>query len=282
MKGDCYRSKGVLQYKRSFPASVIAVRSTWLSIGRWAMVHYHGGPFSDPLTAVVVWRGRHAMISFARPEQIKVAADVCQSFCLDNGAYSMRARKVAPNFSRYYSWVDRWIRHPGCDFAVVPDHIQGSEEQNDELLNQWPFERWHGCPVWHMHESLRRLRRLTKDWPRVAIASSGVYAAPGTVEWWKRMADAMHVCCDKSGIPHTRIHGLRMLNPTLFGQLPLSSADSTNVCRNVQLDRKWIGTYTPGSKRVRGLVLVDRIESHNAASHWSAKPIDGDGDQEMR
>ena len=59
------------------------------------MVHYHGGPFSDPVTAVVVWRGRHAMISFARPEQIKMAADVCQSFCLDNGAYSVWRRQVA-------------------------------------------------------------------------------------------------------------------------------------------------------------------------------------------
>ena len=38
------------------------------------MVHYHGGPFSDPVTAVIVWRGRHAMISFARPDQIRTAA----------------------------------------------------------------------------------------------------------------------------------------------------------------------------------------------------------------
>ena len=38
--------------------------------------------------------------------------------------------------SRYYSWVDRWIRHPGCDFAVVPDSIGGSEEENDELLEE--------------------------------------------------------------------------------------------------------------------------------------------------
>lgn len=127
------------------------------------MVHYHGGPFSDPLTAVVVWRSRHAMISFARPEQIRMAADICQSFCLDNGAYSAWRRKAKSNFDRYYSWVDRWIRHPGCDFAVIPDSIGGTEDENDELLERWPFERWHGCPVWHMHETLPRLRRLTKS-----------------------------------------------------------------------------------------------------------------------
>ena len=232
------------------------------------MVHYHGGPFSDPITAVVVWRGRHAMVSFARPEQIKVAADICQSFCLDNGAYSAWRRGGRTKFDEYYSWVDRWVRHPGCDFAVIPDSIEGTEEENDELLEQWPFERWHGCPVWHMHESLRRLRRLTHKWPRIALGSSGAFATPGTAEWWKRMASAMRVCCDGSGVPRARLHGLRMLSPTIFSQLPLASADSTNVSRNVQLDRKWTGPYAPTSKRVRGLVLVDRIESHNALPSW--------------
>jgi hypothetical protein len=192
------------------------------------------------------------MVSFARPEQIKVAADICQSFCLDNGAFSVWRRKAKPNFARYYSWLDRWIKHPGCDFAVVPDCIGGTEDENDELLDSWPFERWHGCPVWHMHESFRRLRRL------------------GSKQWWKRMNGAMRVCCDASGTPEARLHGLRMLNPVLFSQLPLSSADSTNVSRNVQLDRKWTGPYVPSSKRVRGLVLVDRIESHNGAPSWSA------------
>jgi len=97
------------------------------------MVHYHGGPFSDPTTAVVVWRGRHAMISFARPEQIKVATEICQSFCLDNGAYSAWRRGKSISFDRYYSWVDRWTRHPGCDFAVVPDLIVGTEDDNDRI-----------------------------------------------------------------------------------------------------------------------------------------------------
>jgi hypothetical protein len=236
------------------------------------MVHYHGGPFSDPVTAVVVWRGRHAMISFARPDQIRTAADVCQSFCLDNGAFSVWRRRAKFEPARYYSWVDHWIRHPGCDFAVVPDSIEGTEDQNDALLEEWPFERWHGCVVWHMHESLKRLRRLVKEWPRVAIGSSGAYAIPGTGDWWRRMGQAMRVCCDDSGRPRTRLHGLRMLNPDLFSRLPLASADSTNVARNVQLDNKWSGPYMPSSKRVRGLVLVDRIESLNGTPSWSAKP----------
>jgi hypothetical protein len=235
------------------------------------MVHYHGGPFSDPATAVAVWRGRHAMISFVRSEQIRIAAEVCQSFCLDNGAYSVWRRGARFDPDRYYSWLGRWMRHPGFDFAVIPDRIDGTEDENDELLNQWPFDLWQGCPVWHMHETLGRLRRLAKRWSRIAIGSSGEYSSPGSVQWWERMGKAMHACCDETGRPRTRLHGLRMLNPEIFRCLPLSSADSTNVARNVQLDAKWHGPYVPPSKRVRGLVLVDRIEAHNASGSWSSE-----------
>jgi hypothetical protein len=183
------------------------------------MVHYHGGPFSDTETSVVVWRGRHAIISFARPDQIKTAADICQSFCLDNGAYSAWRLRVRFDSNRYYRWLDRWLRHPGCDFAIVPDRIDGTEKENDELLKQWPFERWPGCAVWHMHEGLRRLQRLVNEWPRVAIGSSGKYHNPGNPEWWQRMKAAMRVCCDTSGMPKTRLHGLRMLSPAIFSRL---------------------------------------------------------------
>jgi hypothetical protein len=34
------------------------------------------------------------MISFARPEQIRLASGICQSFCLDNGAFSVWRRKA--------------------------------------------------------------------------------------------------------------------------------------------------------------------------------------------
>ena len=87
------------------------------------MVHYHGGPFSDPVTAVVVWRGRHAMISFARPEQIRMAAGMLPVILLDNGAFSVWRRKAKPEFARYYLWVDGWINiqvatSPLCQIAL--------------------------------------------------------------------------------------------------------------------------------------------------------------------
>jgi hypothetical protein len=179
------------------------------------MIHYHGGPFSDSATALAVWKGRHAMISFARPEQIKLAAEVCQSYCLDNGAYSAWRRGAKITVDKYYSWVESWVRHPGFDFAIIPDQIDGREADNNALLEEWPFERWQGCPVWHMHESLARLRGLAREWPRIALGSSGIYDQPGSERWWLRMGSAMKACCDPSGKPRTRLHGLRMLNPAL-------------------------------------------------------------------
>mgnify|MGYP003141909847 CR=1 FL=1 len=53
------------------------------------MIRYHGGPITPLPAALAAWNGKHAMVSFARDDQIALAADVCQSFVLDNGAYTL-------------------------------------------------------------------------------------------------------------------------------------------------------------------------------------------------
>jgi len=53
------------------------------------MIHYHGGPITPRGAAISAWTRRHAMISFANPDQLEIAAEVCQSFSLDNGAYPL-------------------------------------------------------------------------------------------------------------------------------------------------------------------------------------------------
>lgn len=49
-------------------------------------------------------------------------------------------------------------------------------------------------------------------------------------------------------------------NPAVFEHVPLASADSTNVARNIGIDARWKGTYAPASKETRAAVLVERIE----------------------
>lgn len=246
------------------------------------MIHYHGLPITPATAAAKAISGGHAFVSFANSDQLSLAIDVCQSFGVDNGAFSAwRNGNPVENWSPYYEWVAGLHRYPSFDFAVIPDVIDGDESANDALLDEWPWRGiapWIGAPVWHMHESLERLERLAMGcvWPRICIGSSGQYAQVGTSSWWTRMAQALDVVTDKNGRPFCKLHGLRMLNPNVFRHLPLSSADSTNIGRNIGIDSKWRGTYTPPTKEVRAMVMRERIESVQAASHWVPDAVNND------
>jgi len=211
---------------------------------------------------------RHGMVSFEHAEQIDIAAEVCQSIVLDNGAFSAWKKGTPHDFLGYAVWCAKWLKHPAVEWCVIPDVIDGTEDQNDSLLRQWPLSRSISVPVFHMHEPLDRLHRLAFDYPRVALGSSGEYADPGSSSWWARIADMMMVVCDSEGYPVTKLHGLRMLDPVIFSHLPLSSADSCNIARNVGIDSKWNGPYAPRSKHMRALVMMDRIEAHASAARW--------------
>ncbi len=212
------------------------------------------------------------MVSFAHPSQIALAADVCQSFAIDNGAFTYwKQGKEDYPWDEFVAWADLWRSHPGLDFILIPDVIDGTEKQNDHFLTRWPHRVDISCPVWHMHESMARLSNLIRNYPRVAIGSSGDYAELQTEKWWDRIAEAMGSACDPTGQPRTRLHGLRMMSPTIFSHVPFSSVDSTNVGQNVNIDKKWKGTYQPLSKQSRAIVLADRCERHASAVRWNAQ-----------
>jgi len=234
------------------------------------MIHYHGLPITPETAAVKALEAGHGFVSFATPMQLRVAVEVCQSFAVDNGAFSAwKQGRPVQDWRPFYEWAAACKLVPSCDFAVVPDVIDGNEADNDCLLAEWPLPRWFGAPVWHMHESMERLERLASSWPRVCIGSSGAYATIGTAEWWGRIAQAMRVICDDEGRPLCKLHGLRMLNPEIFTRLPLSSADSTNIGRNVGIDQAWKGSYSPPTKEARAQIMRGRIESVNAPARWN-------------
>jgi len=235
------------------------------------MIHYHGTPCGATREDVARFlKGRHALISFYRPEDIGTAAEVCQSFCIDNGAFSAWKQAKAIDWNAYYAFCEEWHRHPSFDWAVIPDVIDGDEDANDALLDEWPGHI-EGIPVWHLHESLDRLDRLC-GWPRIALGSSGDFATVGTDQWWRRIAEAMSVICD-DGKPRVKLHGLRMLDPAVFGRMPLASADSTNAVRNSSSYARF-GMYQPPNASTRMAIIAERIESHQAAPVWAGVPID--------
>jgi len=233
------------------------------------VIHYHGMPITPLTAAAKAIDAGHAFVSFVHADQLPTVIEVCQSFAVDNGAFSSwMAGKPITDWSGYYEWAAMCKLVPSCDFAVVPDVIDGDEAANDALLDEWPMPRWFGAPVWHMHESLDRLERMAGDWPRICIGSSGEFATVGSESWWLRIANAMRVLCNSNGEPLVKLHGLRMLNPSVFTRLPFSSADSTNIGRNIGIDQAWRGTYSPPTKEMRAQVMRSRIEAHNAPSRW--------------
>ncbi|MTZ12817.1 hypothetical protein GNE00_03620 [Pseudomonas sp. JL972] len=235
------------------------------------MIHYHGTPIGGSRQdAARFLVGRHALVPFPRQDDVGIVADVCQSFVFDNGAFTVWRQGGLLDVDRYTRWVDDWHRHPGFDWALIPDVIDGDEAANDHLLEQWP-RHLPGVPVWHLHESLERLQRLASQWRVVALGSSGQWRSPGTAHWWKRIASAMEAVCDENGRPRCRLHGLRMLDPNIFTRLPFASADSTNAAVNGGSVTRF-GTYCPPTAGQRASVIAARIEAHNSAAIWSAIP----------
>lgn len=234
------------------------------------MIHYHGTPVGGSrVDASRFLSGRHALVSFAAPDDMPVVADVCQSFVLDNGAFSAWKRGIDLDAAGYLRFVEQWRAHPGCDWALIPDVIDGDEADNDAYISAWPVSlRRVGVPVWHLHESLERLQRLAAEWPTVALGSSGQWPSPGNGGWWGRMAEVMDAVCDNAGRPACRLHGLRMLDPRIFTHLPLASADSTNAAVNCMREERF-GIYPPPTKSQRADVIAARVEAHNSAPCWA-------------
>lgn len=239
------------------------------------MIHYHGTPVGGTnVDAARFLMGRHALVPFKYPGHFGEALEVCQSVILDNSAYSFwRAGQGEVPVAGYRAWVESVSGHPSVDWCLIPDKIDGTEEENRDLVYKWIRS---GCsvksvPVWHLHESIDWLVELAESFETVALGSSGQYATPGTPAWWQRIGEAMDGVCDHQGRPLVKLHGLRMLNPKIFTYLPLSSADSTNATVNNGRTKRF-GMYPAPTAAGRSAVIADRIEAHNSADRWVGIP----------
>lgn len=81
------------------------------------------------------------------------------------------------------------------------------------------------------------------------------------------MGAAMDAICDDRVRPMCRLHGLRMLDPAIFHQLPLSSADFTNAAVNGGSISRF-SMYFPPTVGQRANVIADQIEAHNSSPIW--------------
>lgn len=239
------------------------------------MIKYHGLPITPETVAKKAIHGGHAFVSFRHKDQLNIAVEFSQSFAIDNGAFTAwKSGKPVKDWNPFYDWALDCLKIPNCDWAVIPDIIDGNEADNDAMLLDCPLPKWSSCPVYHMHESMDRLARLAADYPRICLGSSREYSAVGSQEWWWRMNEMMGVVCDAEGRPLVKMHGLRMLSPKVFKDLPLSSADSTNIGRNIGIDKKWAsGNYQPKTKELRAMNMRELIEWGNSSQKYKFKNV---------
>lgn len=190
-------------------------------------IHYHGTPIT-PKRLLLDMAGAHFCVSHAAPAQVKTCHELGQSVMLDNGAFSVWKRGHVPDWDGYYKWCDKWLECP-TTWAVIPDVIEGEEDDNDLLCRAWPF-RERGAPVWHMHESWHRLLSLLHTFPRVCIGSSGQFAQVMSKAWQRRM-DAAWREIDGRFKRTPNVHMLRGLQ-LVRERWPFVSVDSTDIARN--------------------------------------------------
>jgi len=222
------------------------------------MIKYHGTPITPERVFNEVMPNRNALVSYAHPHDLKKALKQCNKVCLDNGAFSFWTKGKSVDWNNYYSWV--FDVYSYIDFFIIPDVIDGSEEDNDNLIADYlrrvvDVDNRKGVPVWHVAESFDRLFRLMDSFDYICIGSSGEYSTLGTKTWHKRMNDVMRIVCDSDGIPKVKVHMLRCLDPRIFTMYPFYSGDSTNLARNHSRDGAW--------------QIVNRIEKYDSPAKYT-------------
>lgn len=190
------------------------------------MIHYHGTPLT-PRVELQKMAGKHFCVSFSDPRDGDWCLTHGQSVLWDNGAFTAHTKGRDYDVDAFYQWVEPRLGHP--HWAVVPDVIDGGEEENDTRLETWPFDRSLGAPVWHLHESFDRLLRLADAWPRICFGSSAQYWQVGSALWERRVDEAFNSLERANARPWVHmLRGLAMAGD----RWPFASADSVNVARN--------------------------------------------------
>lgn len=195
-------------------------------------IHFHGTPIT-PHKELMKLAGRHFCISFAQPQQVEDCHRIGQSVLIDNGAYTFWRMKSLPNWKGYYDFCNKWLIYP-TTWAIIPDVIEGSEEENDKLIRQWPFGRLQGAPVWHLHEPIARLLFIRDmGFAKIAFGSSGEYKTIATRKWHYRIREAFDVLRG-DGQSQRRLPWIHMLRGMKLsaGPYPFASLDSTDAARN--------------------------------------------------
>ncbi|KQN93872.1 hypothetical protein ASE95_02920 [Sphingomonas sp. Leaf231] len=197
---------------------------------------YHGTPLT-PRGALMAVAGRAFCVSYFRADNVHDVEAISPFVMYDNGAFSywmqaVRAGADPMNAGRldwtsYYEWLEDRLFVPGR-WAVIPDKPAAPSQMNDGLLNEWPFGRSLGAPVWHMDGPLDRLAKLCERFDRVCLGWIGdpKKEPVGCDAYRRRMDEVATLFGNHWPVAH-------MLRGVLVGgDYPFASCDSTSLAQN--------------------------------------------------
>lgn len=228
------------------------------------MIKYHGTPIT-PFTIFNDYMiDKNVLIPYPDKRDFDRATSVSKRIIIDNGAFSVWKKGISIDWNNYYDWIKEI--YSKIDYYFIPDVINGSEAENDELIDYCINLdiKDKGIPVWHVDESLERLKRLVDNFSYIAYGSSGKLSVLGTPQWHDKVKQSMEIVCDESGYPRVKIHMLRCLNKRIFKHYPFYSGDSTTFAQNhKKYFNKYMNTTTDGR-----LYLLNSLHKHNAPSKY--------------
>lgn len=222
------------------------------------MIHYHGTPLT-PRAELMKMAGKHFCVSFATPQD----ADWCmmhgQSVMWDNGAFSAYTRGAGFDPMAFAAWVEPRLGHP--HWAVIPDVIDGSVEDQRTMIDAWPHSPALSAPVWHMGLAIDWLLELSDRFHRICFGSSGRYWQVGSPAWERRADEAFNALALRGSLPWVHMmRGLAMAGD----RWPFASADSVNVARNFK------------DARTCPERMARRIDAVQSPVFWSPRSVQQD------
>jgi hypothetical protein len=219
-------------------------------------IHYHGTPMT-PRAELMKLAGKCFCVPFSDPRDADTCLAIGQSVMFDNGAFSAFTKGKPLDVPGYIEFLRPRLAAP--HWAIPPDVIDGTVEQQQQMMDAWLFPCHLSAPVWHMGLPIDYLLKLADEWPRICFGSTSQYWQVGSEEWCRRADEAFNALASKHRhLPW--IHMLRGMN--LSGdRWPFASVDSVNVARNFK------DNNTDPERMAR------RLDSVQCNTPWKTRPI---------
>jgi hypothetical protein len=207
----------------------------------------HGTPLT-PKRLLPQLRGGSFCVSYMHPDQLDECINLVgedQILILDNGAFTAWKKGItldAAWWDGFYAWANEAMDRCPQAVAVIPDVINGSENENMQLIAECVHGEKLNYPeramaIWHMNESLEQLEKLYRLFNFVGFGSCQEYdiARNGPQsDYYQRMEEVWanmafwDLKYGKEAAPW--IHMMRGLG--VLHKIGFDSADSCNLALN--------------------------------------------------